>query len=294
LKFFLYFVFPVKCVGCGQSGVVICEKCLQNIPILETQECPTCRRSSIFGGFCRTSGLGTACANYDRCVDNIEYVNSASHADDSSCMERFLDEKCYFDNLMVFCRYDKNGLLKLLIEQFKYNFSKEVLSTFEKIIIKQSDLLFNFLKQYYEQYFGTIYVVPVPLHKRRFKDRGFNQSELLAKVFIKVIESIKTIKSGTFEQHFNLQSNFKFELSQLLRRIIYTEPQAKLNRCERLKNIKNAFAVKDYIKLNPKIPVILIDDVCTTGTTINECAKALKQAGVQKISALVLARGDGH
>ncbi|MGV8056474.1 MAG: ComF family protein [Smithellaceae bacterium] len=112
-------------------------------------------------------------------------------------------------------------------------------------------------------------LLPVPLHIKRLRDRGFNQSLLLAK------------KIG---KKYKLPVNFS-----LLKRCKFTLTQTGLNKTEREKNIKGSFVVADKKKVHGK-NIILIDDVYTTGATVNECAKILLKAGAQKVAVLTLSR----
>lgn len=112
-------------------------------------------------------------------------------------------------------------------------------------------------------------VMPVPLHPRKLRGRGFNQSLLLAR---------------------HVATRMGFELDFLaLRRIKYTLPQTGLKSTERKKNVRRAFECNDQKVLNGRT-VLLVDDVATTGSTLNECARVLKRAGAEKIICLVLAR----
>lgn len=120
------------------------------------------------------------------------------------------------------------------------------------------------------------YFVPVPLHSRRLRFRGFNQSALLA----------KTLSDA-------LTPGFAFPiLENFLLRTRFTKPQMKTKtREERLGNLKNAFAfVKKSAPLIQGKTLWLIDDVATTGTTLEECAKVLKKSGAKKVFGIVLAR----
>jgi len=112
-------------------------------------------------------------------------------------------------------------------------------------------------------------VVPVPLHRRKFKERGFNQTEFLAKIIAK---------------HFNLKL-----VKDNLKRIKSTQTQAKLSKKERAENIKKAFLVKDPDKFQGK-SILLVDDVYTTGTTVKEIAKILKRAKAKDVYVFTLAR----
>lgn len=113
-------------------------------------------------------------------------------------------------------------------------------------------------------------VVPVPLHPVKLRERGFNQSELLAERIARRL-------------------NKKIERNRIIR-TKYTLPQTRLNKQERLKNVRGAFSVKDN-KDFKGASVLLVDDVFTTGATLHECAKALKKAGAKSVTAFTLARG---
>lgn len=108
-------------------------------------------------------------------------------------------------------------------------------------------------------------VVVMPLHKKRLLKRGYNQSEVLA----------KSLQLNTTEDH---QINFK--------RTKYTEPQTELGRQQRIANLKNAFEC--HSDLTGQC-IYLIDDVITTGTTVNQAARVLKQAGASAVYVLAIA-----
>ncbi len=111
--------------------------------------------------------------------------------------------------------------------------------------------------------------VPVPLHPRRLRERGFNQALLLADFLAK-------------SWHIPLSRNN-------LRRIRWTEPQIHLSFDDRIRNVRGAFAVKEPERFEGK-RLLLVDDVYTTGSTITECAKVLKRAGAKEIYVATVAR----
>ncbi|MCX6734478.1 MAG: phosphoribosyltransferase family protein [Candidatus Peregrinibacteria bacterium] len=117
-----------------------------------------------------------------------------------------------------------------------------------------------------------VFLIPVPLSPGRLKFRGFNQSILLAKY---------------------LEKNFSgMKVYDCMKREDGSEQQAGKLRNERLKNLENKIAMKEDSGENLRAKnVILIDDIATTGTTLNECAKVLKLAGADHVCGLVLARG---
>lgn len=112
-------------------------------------------------------------------------------------------------------------------------------------------------------------VVPVPLHWRRLLGRRFNQSALLA---------------YALAQQLGRPCH-----PQALKRTRYTKPQMRLKRAERLKNVRNVFAVREPAALQQKT-VLLVDDVVTTGATANACAALLKKAGATAVHVVALAR----
>ena len=118
-------------------------------------------------------------------------------------------------------------------------------------------------------------IIPVPLHPKRQKLRGFNQSELIAKEVSK---------------RFGLPFSKRIVIRKKL-----TKPQAELKKKERLQNMTNAFSPSPEVLRISKKPlkgrsVLLIDDVWTTGSTMQACAKVLKSLGAEKIWAFTLAR----
>jgi ComF family protein len=113
-------------------------------------------------------------------------------------------------------------------------------------------------------------IVPVPLHPRRLRERGFNQSGLLAGEFAHKIKALVSFDA--------------------LRRKSQTLPQTRLNREERLRNVKGAFEISDAGKVRGR-RILLVDDVFTTGTTLSECARTLKRkGGASEVHALTVTR----
>jgi ComF family protein len=116
---------------------------------------------------------------------------------------------------------------------------------------------------------GASLIVPVPLHVRRLRQRGFNQALLLGEY---------------------LARSWRLPLARHnLRRIRWTEPQINLSAAERSANVRNAFAVADPARLEGRC-VILVDDVFTTGSTVAECSRALRRAGAEAVVVVTAAR----
>jgi ComF family protein len=147
------------------------------------------------------------------------------------------------------------------IQRFKYNSQTQLASSL-------GSLLSSFAREWVPNPEDFL-AVPVPLHERRLRERGFNQSLLLAKV---------------------LASELGAQLDYLsLVRKRYTRAQTGLRKEERRKNVKDAFSVIYPELINGK-KLLLIDDVFTTGHTLNECAKTLKRSGATVVVCLTLAR----
>lgn len=115
-------------------------------------------------------------------------------------------------------------------------------------------------------------VVPVPLHVRKLRQRGFNQSELIAR------EAIKISHRPELMLH-----------SSALLRTRFTESQTGMSRAQRRANMRGAFAVA-HPKEVAERDILLVDDVFTTGTTVTECARVLRQAGAGCIWVATVAR----
>ncbi len=162
----------------------------------------------------------------------------------------------HLDGITALFDYGENTPSKL-IKMFKYNYLTEIGDIFKKII---DETKFNLV-------WPDFTIVPVPLHARRERERGFNQSNIIANLFAEKLW---------------------LPINKNLHRVVYTVQQAKLSGEERRKNLKDAF-VWDAKAIPEK--VLLVDDVYTTGATMQECAKVLKNNGVKVVWGLVLARG---
>jgi ComF family protein len=137
-------------------------------------------------------------------------------------------------------------------------------------------LMLNAYRRFWEQEKFDL-VLPVPLHINKFRKRGFNQSYLL-------IRSWKSISNPTAVELSTIPVS-----TDILIKNKATLPQTGLGRQQRLKNIQGAFSIRDPHKVNAK-KVLLIDDVYTTGATVNECARMLLNAGAELVDVLTVAR----
>lgn len=187
----------------------------------------------------------------------------------------------FLDGLYFSLSYKETELGKKLIRQFKYQpYLKALAPTLASILIEHFIKIGKNTNEIWE----NAVLIPVPLDKKKFKIRGYNQSEELAKEMAKIIK-IPVI-------------------SDFLIKTKYTRPQMELNKEEREKNLLGAFAINHVRNklsngTNQNIArfdvamfskVFLIDDVYTTGSTMQECAKVLKENGAKSVWGIALAR----
>jgi ComF family protein len=133
-------------------------------------------------------------------------------------------------------------------------------------------MLANIIKELLPACGGSLpVVIPVPLHKSKRRDRGFNQAELIARAALKRLPGRCGLATG------------------VLVRQRATISQVGLTREQRMANMRDAFRVRDRQRVRGTT-VILVDDVMTTGTTLSECARVLKQAGAERVFAATVAR----
>ena len=171
--------------------------------------------------------------------------------------------------LLVATSYD-NQLIQNAIHALKYNFIQEVAFPLAKQLIAILNKVDNPAIKAILKNPENVIVTAVPLHPKRKLERGFNQAALLARIIA---------------DHYSLHY-----LPNLLQRERYTEMQANLDKQNRITNMHNAFRIKKDFKKSKK-NVILVDDVATTISTLNECAKALKNNGHRAVWGIVVARG---
>jgi len=226
----LDFLFPRRCLGCGKVGGYFCSQCLNLLSLEPRRICPVCEHPSIGG------------ITHPRCVRPWE-----------------------LDGLTSIFAY--RGVIEKAIKKLKYKFVSDLASDLVELFLSfcgEDKAFSNFCQE------KDVFLVPIPLHPRRLRWRGFNQSELLGKMIAE-----------------NLDIGF---VPDLLKRIKNTKPQIKLSKKERRKNIHNAFRISPNILISQYPNILLFDDVWTTGSTLKECAKVLKQVGAKIVWGLTVAR----
>ena len=157
--------------------------------------------------------------------------------------------------------YRSRGVVRFIILQFKYNRQlhlRHPVAEWLEEAMRDARLR--------DRNFDC--VVPVPLHPARSRERGFNQAELLAKILGQKINLI---------------------VSRALERTRYTTTQTAFDRIERMENLRGAFRLRKRIDMRG-LQVLLVDDILTTGSTLSECARVLREAGALSVYAVTAAR----
>lgn len=225
-------IFPKFCVGCGKFGSYYCLRCIKEIQQGELV-CPNCERPSIGG------------------------------------LTHPLCQKKYgLDGLWSLGVYQ--GGIQKAVKKLKYRFVTDIAEDLVDLMVEYwAKFGPEFLEEIKKDQGRGWIVTPVPLHPKREKIRGFNQSALLGKLISK--------KLG-------------LEYQDTLVRTRYTKPQAQLKGWDRKNNIKGAFSPSSTIRYTLNANILLIDDVWTTGSTLKECCYVLKKGGAKKVWAITLAR----
>ncbi|PTX99117.1 amidophosphoribosyltransferase [Opitutus sp. ER46] len=155
------------------------------------------------------------------------------------------------------------GPVRALVIELKYHHGLHVLHDIEAVL-RRSEHVLEFVRG------GSL--VPVPLHARKARERGYNQAELLAEALA------RAAGGGT-------------RIEALLRRVVDTHTQTAFDRKTRMGNLKNAFALAPGASINPASSYILVDDVFTTGSTLNNCARVMRRAGAVNLRVVTFGHG---
>lgn len=222
-------VFPKRCAGCGRIGSYICQECEVG-RWEEEQVCPSCGRKSAYG------------ERHLRCTDRS------------------------LDGVVSLYAYD--GLVKRIIEKAKHKGCFDLLNELISGESKWGDRqdLSHWSRWVKE---NEPVIVPVPLGRRKERERGFNQAEIIG---------------------LRLGQNLGLKVKNGLVRIKDADKYTGRNRAEREKILNGAFMVRPQFKSGLKDQkVLLVDDIWTTGATLRECGRVLREAGVRQVWGWVVA-----
>ena len=173
---------------------------------------------------------------------------------------KFPKNNFYFQEHYYLFSY--TSLIREKIIQYKFQGQSYLFRMFSEFFVKNEKLC-GFLEKY-------DIIIPVPISKNKMLKRGYNQSMLIAKEIAKRTQKVQLE-------------------NQVLIKDIENQSQSSLNRKQRLENVKNVYKIQNEQKIKEK-NILLFDDIYTTGATVNECAKTLKQAGTNKIGILTIAK----
>ncbi|TSC90918.1 MAG: phosphoribosyltransferase [Parcubacteria group bacterium Gr01-1014_2] len=237
-------LFPVKCVVCEKEteqkrkNKFICTSCLKNLSPSLNFYCPLCEARTADAKLC--------------------FSCRALRSLGEGGQDHF-----YLDRLLYPFPYQDFKIQKV-VKAFKYRFIKELEIPLGRLMVSYLEKIKNKID------LNDSTLVPVPLHKRKFNSRGYNQSELIAQQLSKFL-------------------NFRVANNCLIKNKA-TKDQASLKNEQRTKNIKGVFKCAEPEQMREK-RILLVDDVYTTGTTMNECARVLKDEGAKEVIGLTIARG---
>ncbi len=236
MKSIVEYLFPPRCPVCDDVRPVHAPLC-----------CPECREKLIFVGNQTCCRCGKPV--YDSGVEYCYDCRKKSHAF-SAGVSLFVYEDVIRESMM----------------RFKYHGREEYSVWYISELWKQKG---RQLKA-----FCADAVVPVPIHATRYRQRGYNQAEALAR-----------------------ELSHRLELPvrrELLRRTKATSAQKALNDVERLRNLLEAFSAPRQKKRTTPERVILVDDIYTTGSTLEACTRVLKKAGVSEVMVVTVCIGSGY
>jgi len=228
-NFVLDVLFPITCIKCGKENEWVCKSCAESIPIEMEDSCAVCKKYSFEG---------------------------------KTCYE--CKKICALSGVVRFFNYDSR-LVQKTLQVVKYGYVAEALMPLLKVL--DAHIVSKFEKLGLDP--RAIIFVPVPLHPRRLRERGFNQSLIIAEYFAQVT-------GGT--------------VVEALARRWTRPPQVFLDEEDRVRNIKGNFKCIMPESVQDKY-IFLVDDVTTTGSTLNECALTLQSAHPRDIWGIVLAKG---
>lgn len=200
-------------------------------------------------GICGQLGDKYIC---EKCMREIKTIEKNGHIK--------VNNEDYSEQFWLF---EYKDLIRNLILRYKFNEQSFLYRTFVEIIIHNEKAV-KYIK-------NADYIVPVPIHKSRYKERGYNQCALIAKELSNQIQNIDF-------------------LPKLLYKDKKTSPQSTLDKDERINNVKGVFSIKNERQEHQGKSIILLDDIYTTGNTVRACAFQLKRAGFDKIKVITIAK----
>lgn len=247
-------LFPIECLSCGQEGAWLCLACQKSLPYKISRHCPHCGSATPWGETCAPCRRVKA---LDGALSLIPYAEPLAqnliHAWKYQGIKSLSNE---LGNYMAAGLEIINQRLAKVRHQIQLGLARQDLLSYPLL----PTLLLN----------KNTILIPVPLHKKKLRQRGFNQAYDLAQAISE--------KTG-------------YPVLDIMERPKHTAAQATLHETDRFTNIQDAFRLKDKADDLVGKNILIVDDVITTGATIEQIAKILKTAGAQAIWALTIAYG---
>lgn len=262
-------VFPPQplCPACGREfqpaypGLAFCRVCLERLPLLVPPLCPRCGRPrhEEEGGTATGRGGAAGNAGKDRTERTAGRAGRGRDKPAASC-RHCRGEKRHYHRMRAVAVY--TGYMREILQAVKYGFRPDLAAAVGSLlaVAVENDPAYDRIEA----------VLPVPLHPERLAARGYNQGLFLAK---SVAAALRVPV-----------------LAETLVRIRFTESQSGLGRRERKRNVAGAFLVTNCREVAGK-RLLLVDDICTTGYTLSECARVLLLAGARRVECLTAALG---
>lgn len=190
----------------------------------------------------------------ENCKSQIDKITISKINNYENKTDKFFNKHGYI--------FKYEGQIRKLLIDYKFNDKPYLYKTFASIILSNKKIV-DFINNYE-------IIIPIPIHRKRIINRGYNQSELIAKEISNKLENIKFINNLLIKTKNNIA-------------------QSTLSKEERITNVKNIYKIRDNNLINGK-NIILIDDIYTTGNTVNECCRILKENGAQEIGVFTISK----
>ena len=192
-------------------------------------------------------------------------------------VDKYNSKNIYYNEHIYLFKYE--DYIRDKIISYKFDDKAYYYKTFVKILLKNKKIC-EILKSY-------DIIIPIPIHNKRRKERGYNQTELIAK---QIVKELRTEHIQEIQQNSNISSNLEY--LDILLKNKNSVHQSTLNKKQRLENAKNVYGLRETkaAKTIAQKNILIFDDIYTTGSTANECAKIIRKLHPKKIGILTIAK----
>lgn len=217
--------------------------------------------SLLFPRICHSCGVSLVRNERVLCLSCLaDFPLTQYHTTKDNMLEQELWGRCYLERAAAMCFYRRDGRIQNLMHRLKYYGIREIayyLGEMYGHMLNDSEFLSD-----------VDYLIPVPLHPSKERKRGFNQSSLIA-------------------EGVSLSTGIPVNDKALIRKV-HSSTQTRKSRVDRWENVENIFSLDDFEELKDR-HLLLVDDVITTGSTIESCVNVLKNIKGVRVSALAIA-----